>query len=133
MGARIVEEFVALRPKMCSYLTDNGHVDKRTIARKKCAIKRVITFEDFKKCLENNRTILRTQQRCRIEAHIVFTKKVNKITLSANDDKRMQTPDGFLWLWVLSRIFRAHKNRKLNIIISFDEVTGENTQEHNPD
>ena len=89
-----MEEFVALRPKMCSYLTDNGHADKRTIATKKCAIKWAITFEDFKKCLENNRTILRTQQRFRIEAHIIFTKKVNKITLSANDDKRIQTPDG---------------------------------------
>lgn len=28
LGERIMEEFVTLRPKMYSYLTDNGHVDK---------------------------------------------------------------------------------------------------------
>ena len=28
------------------------------------------------------------------EAHDVFTEQPNKITLSANDDKRIQKPDG---------------------------------------
>ena len=28
LGERIMEEFVALRPRMYSYLADSGHVDK---------------------------------------------------------------------------------------------------------
>ena len=35
LGERIMEEFVTLRPKMYSYLTDNGHVDKGLKGTKK--------------------------------------------------------------------------------------------------
>ena len=37
--------------------------------------------------------MLRSQQRSKIEVHDVFTERVKKITLSANDDRRMLTPD----------------------------------------
>ena len=40
-----------------------------------------IKFEDFKKCLQNNEIILRSQQTFEIEAHNVFTEKVNRIVL----------------------------------------------------
>ena len=79
---------------MYSYLTDKGHVDKGVKGTKKCAIKWSITFEEFKICLENTRTILKTQQRFRIKTHNVFTMNSNKIALSANGDKRMQTANG---------------------------------------
>ena len=46
-----------------------------------------------KKRVENNKTIIRSQQRFRSELHNVFREKVNKITLNANDDKRLQTTD----------------------------------------
>ena len=42
--------------------------------------------------MENNRTILRTQQRFRSEAHNVFTEKLSKTALSTNHDNRIQTP-----------------------------------------
>ena len=34
---------------------------------------------------------LKSQQRFKIERHNVFTEKIRKITLSSNDDKRMQS------------------------------------------
>ena len=46
-----------------------------------------------KKSLENYKTILRVQVRFKNELHKVFTEKVKKITLSANDNKRLQTFD----------------------------------------
>ena len=51
-----------------------------------------ITLQKIIKNYKNNK-ILKSQQRFRIEKHNVFTVKVNKIALSANDDKRIQSID----------------------------------------
>ena len=45
----------------------------------------------YKKFMKNNRLILKTQQRFKSERHNVFTEETNKIDLSSNDDKRMQS------------------------------------------
>ena len=37
--------------------------------------------------------ILKSQQRLKIEVHNVYTEKINKIALTGNDDKRLQTFD----------------------------------------
>ena len=36
------------------------------------------------------------------------------------------------WNSLQSRINETPKNNKVNVMINFDEVTGVNTQEHNP-
>ena len=41
----------------------------------------------------NNEVIIRSQQRFRSYNHKVYTEEVNKIALSSNDDKRIQTFD----------------------------------------
>ena len=48
-------------------------------------------FKNYKDSLFNNEVIIRSQQRFRSDHHRVYTEEVNKITLSSNDDKRMQT------------------------------------------
>ena len=45
MGGRIMREFVGLRPKMYSYLTDDGCADKKAKGTKKFIIKPKINFE----------------------------------------------------------------------------------------
>ena len=40
---------------------------------------------------KNNKLVLKTQQRFKSEGHTVFTEEINKIALSSNDDKRMQS------------------------------------------
>ena len=35
LGRKIMKEFVVMRPKMCSYLIDDGYVDKRLRALRK--------------------------------------------------------------------------------------------------
>ena len=37
--------------------------------------------------------ILKSQQRFKSKAHCVYTEEINKIALSSNDDKRLQTFD----------------------------------------
>ena len=41
----------------------------------------------------NNIPVLRSQEVFKSEHHDVYTLKLNKITLSSNDDKRLQTYD----------------------------------------
>ena len=49
--------------------------------------------KDHKGFLKNNKLILKTQQRFKTERYNVFTEEINKIALSSNDDKRMQSID----------------------------------------
>ena len=48
---------------------------------------------NFKDCLLNNKNVYRSQQRFKSHNHDVYTEEVNKIELSINDDKRLQTFD----------------------------------------
>ena len=50
-------------------------------------------FENYKDCLFNNKTVYRSQERFKSYYHDVYTEEVNKIALSSNDDKRIQTSD----------------------------------------
>ena len=48
LGGKIMTEFVALRPKTYSYLTDDCKEDKKTKGTKKCVIKRRLKFNIIK-------------------------------------------------------------------------------------
>ena len=93
LGGRIITEFVALRPKTYSYLTDDCKEDKKAKGTKKCVIKRMIKFDDYKNCLLNDEVILKPQQRFISKGHNVYTENINKITLSSNDHKRIVSSD----------------------------------------
>ena len=93
LGGKIMTEFVALRPKTYSYLTDDCEEDKKGKGTKKCVIKRRLIFNDYKDCLLNNQIVLKSQQRFKNERDDVCTEELNMITLSSNDDKRLQTFD----------------------------------------
>ena len=64
-------KFVALRPKTCSYLMNDGNNDKKAKGTKKCVIKRILKFYHDKNCLFKNEIILKSQQRFKSEAHNV--------------------------------------------------------------
>ena len=89
LGGKIITEFVTLRPKTYSFLTDDGKEDKKAKGTKKCIIKKMIKFNDYKKCLLNDEVIFQSQQRFISKKHDVYTENINKIALSNNDDKRI--------------------------------------------
>ena len=86
-------EFVALRPKAYAYLDNDGNKHKKSKGTKRYVIKQKLLFQNFKDCLFNNKTVYRSQQRFKSYNHDVYTEEVNKIALSSNDDKRLQTFD----------------------------------------
>ena len=93
LGGGITTEFVTLRPKTYSYLTDDCTENKKAKGTKKCVIKRMIKFDDCKKCILNSEVILKSQQRFKSKGHDVYTENINKIALSSIDDKRLTALD----------------------------------------
>ena len=91
LGGRIMKEFCALRAKTYSYLMDDDSEVKKSKGTKKCVIKREIMFDNYTDCLFDDKIILKQQQRFKSNHHKVYTEEVNKIALSSNDDKRLQT------------------------------------------
>ena len=47
LGGKIMKEFLGLRPKCYSYLTDDGKIDKQAKGTKKCVIKSLIMFDNY--------------------------------------------------------------------------------------
>ena len=88
LGGKIITEFVTLRPKTYSYLTDDGKEDKKAKGTKKCIIKRMIKFDDYKNCLLKDKVLLKSQQKFINKKHDVYTEDINKIALSNDNDKR---------------------------------------------
>ena len=93
LGGKIITEFVTLRPKTYSYLTDDGKEDKKAKGTKKCVIKRMIKFDNYKNCLLNEEVILKPQQRFMSKKHDVYTENINKVALSNGDGKRIVSSD----------------------------------------
>ena len=56
-------------------------------------MKRRLMFKNYTDFVLKNKIILKWQQRFKSDYHNVYTKKINKIALSSNDDKRLQTFD----------------------------------------
>ena len=123
LGVKIMIKCVLLKAKTYSYLIDDGSKDKKEKGKKRCVIKIKIKTKNYKNCLEasnpenkinyleknegnkdsikkghkefikNNKLLLKTQQGFKSEGYNVLTEKINKIALSSNDDKRMQSID----------------------------------------
>ena len=93
LPAKIMKEFCAPRAKTYAYLKDDDSEVKNAKGTKKCVIKRRIRIDDYKNSLFKNITILRSQLRFKSDLHIVYSEEVNKIAISSNDNKRLQTFD----------------------------------------
>ena len=88
LGGNIMKKFCAPRGK--TMMITNIKKAKGT---RKCIIKQKIRFKNYTDSLFENETILRSKLRFKSDLHIVYTEKVNKIAISSNDDKRLQTYD----------------------------------------
>ena len=114
LGGRIMKEFCALRPETYSYLmNDDGEV-KKSKGTKKCVIKRELVFENYIDCIRNDKIILKSQQIFKSDHHDVYTEEVNKIVLSNDDDKRLQTYDKITTYSYGTNAFKVCESEMLN-------------------
>ena len=89
LRGKIIIKFV----RLWAYLMDDDSEHKKGKGTKKCVIKRGLRLQIYLDCSLNNKIILKSQQRFKSRYHNVYTKQINKIALSSNDDKRLQTSD----------------------------------------
>ena len=105
VGGNIITHFVGLCPKLYAFKVETkckkdekGKVkeinaieeDKRKAKGvKKNVIKKSLTFEDYKKCLFTEDELMKEMNIIRSQNHDIFSMTVNKVALSANDDKRL--------------------------------------------
>ena len=87
---------------------------KKAKVTKKCIIKRELMFQNFKDSLFNDEVIIRSQQIFRSYNHKVYTEEVNKIALSSNDDKRIQTYDKVTTFPYGTNVFKVCENEMLS-------------------
>ena len=83
---------------------DDNNEHKKAKRTKTYVIKRILKFNDYKDCLFNNRTILKSQQRFKSQAHNVYTEETNKIALNGNDDNRIMMITEYKFLIKLQQI-----------------------------
>ena len=92
---------------------DDDTEHKKAKGTKKCIIKRELMFQIYKDSLFNNEVIIRSQQRFRSYNHKVYPEKVNKVALTSNDDKRIQTYDRVTTYPYGTNIFKVYENEML--------------------
>ena len=68
-----------------------------------------------KDCLFNDKTVYRSQQRFKSHNHDVYTEEVNKVALSSNDDKRLQTFDRITNYPYGTNAFKVCENEMLEV------------------
>lgn len=81
-----ITHFVGLRPKLYSYKLENKD-NRKCKGIKKNVMKKEITFNDYKQCLFLGEEEMRTMNIIKSEYHDIYSMKVNKIALSADDNK----------------------------------------------
>ena len=104
-AANNITHFVGLSSKLYSYLMEisygkNGKLKeseedeiRKAKGVKKNVIKKSLTFEDYKKCLFSEEKVLKEMNIIRSKNHDIYSMNVNKVALSANDDKRLICPN----------------------------------------
>jgi hypothetical protein len=87
--SRQIAEFVGLRAKLYAYRMDEGEEEKKAKGVKKTVIRREITFDNYKECLFSGERQYRGMNVFRSRLHDIYTERVVKVALSADDDKRV--------------------------------------------
>ena len=78
----------------------------------------MLKFPDCKDCVLNNKIILKSQQRFKSDRHNVYAEEINKIALSSNDDKILQTYDritSYPYGTNAGKVYKTEMLHKVNI------------------
>ena len=99
LGGKIMAEFAGLRAKMYAYRKIDKEVEEKSCkGTKNCVVSEGLTFDDYKTCLFDGKTIYREQTLFENKKHEVYTVNKHKVALNRDDDKRLVQADGMTTL-----------------------------------
>ena len=81
-----IEEFVGLKPNICSYLVDDNSGHKKTKGVNKNVVA-TISHNEYKDVLLKKKCLRHLMNRIQSKNHSVEAYEINKISLSCFDDK----------------------------------------------
>ena len=93
VGGKQITHFVGLRPKLYTFKVEEKGETRKAKGLKKNVIKKSLSFEDYKKCLFTEDELMKEMNIIRSQNHDIYSMTVNKVALSANDDKRLICPN----------------------------------------
>ena len=93
VAGKQITHFVGLRPKLYSFKIEEYSEVRKCKGIKKNVIKKYIDFDDYVKCLFSGEKELRSMKIIKSDKHEIYSKEVNKIALSNEDDKRQVLKD----------------------------------------
>ena len=105
VAGRQITHFVGLRPKLYSFKVEDpttagvGGITKKSDEVRKCkgvkknVVKREISFEDYTQCLFSGEKQMKSMKIIKSKNHDLYSKELNKIALSNDDDKRSVMED----------------------------------------
>ena len=89
VAGKQITHFIGLRPKLYSFKIEEGKNIKKCKGIKKSVISKGITFEHYFDCLFTGEKQMRSMKIIQSKNHDIYSKEVNKIALSCDDDKRL--------------------------------------------
>ena len=89
VAGKQITHFVGLRPKLYTFKVEEKGETRKAKGVKKNVIKKSLSFEDYKKCLFTEEEVMKEMNIIGSQNHEIFSMSVNKVALSANDDKRL--------------------------------------------
>ena len=92
-AGRQITHFVGLRPKLYCYKVEDQLELKKCKGIKKNVVKKKIDFDDYLKCLFTGEKQMRSMNIIKSDKHDIYSKEVNKIALSNEDNKRIVLKD----------------------------------------
>ena len=98
VAGRQITHFVGLRPKLYSFKIEGVQDVRKCKGIKKNVVKKKLDFDDYVQCLLSGKKQMRNMKIIRSENHDLFSKEVNKVALSNEDDKRKVLEGGVITL-----------------------------------
>jgi len=98
-GGEIIEEFVGLRATLYSCKLFAGKEEKKCKGITKPVVRHTITHDDFKECLFSGKEQMRSMNVIRSHKHNICTERINKLAMSATDDKRIINEGHSTWAY----------------------------------